>query len=96
MSARDPSEAERLTLSALALQEELLDADEEIRAVDALHREEAYRRGRDLARFHGDMIRLWEYLRDAQRRGDVELVRYAAEAIERETRAEFERRSTMS
>lgn len=90
----DAAEAERLTLSALALQEELLDEDAEVAAAVALARE-AERRSRGRARFSSSMQDLWRYMADALERGDLEIVRGTAEAIEREIRAEFGRRSAM-
>jgi len=90
----DAQEAERLTLSALALQEELLDEDAEVDAAVALARE-AERRSRDRARFSSSMQGLWRYMAGALERGDMEIVRGSAEAIEREVRAEFERREKM-
>lgn len=88
----DAHEAERLARNALTLGEELLDESAEIRRGDSLAREAA-KRSRELSDYHARMIGMWEYLASAQHRGDMEIVRSTAQAIEKETRREFERRS---
>lgn len=90
----DRAEVDRLVLGAAALMEELLDEGAEISRTHRLALA-AQRRSHALERFHADQLRLWRYVVGALDRRDPELVRAAVEAVEKEIRAEFKRRSRM-